>query len=215
MTTATTRAGRLAAPTAVRLPPGVDGTTTHGRILEAALPLFAHRGFHGTSIRDIAEAAGLNSATMYFHFASKDAVLNELAILGHQIWEDAVTAALATAGPAPAERLVAFARAHVRHHIEYAMVAVVANNELHSLDPETGDTVMTIRNRVEDVIEQIIVDGGVDGSFAPLDPASTMKAIGSMGLRVANWYPDRVDVSPDELAELHGTLALRMVGART
>lgn len=217
MTTATARgaipSGRLPAPTAVRLPPGFDGTTTRGRIIEAALSLFAHRGYHGTSIRDIAEAAGVNSATLYFHFSSKDAVLEELAVAGHQVWEDTVMAAVTAAGPAPVDRLAAFVRAHVRHHIDYAMLAVVANNELHSLAPATGAAVMTIRDRAEDVIHQIIVDGEANGSFTPLDPAATMKAIGSMGLRVANWYPNRVDAGPDELAETYATLALRMVGA--
>jgi AcrR family transcriptional regulator len=47
-------------------------------VLEAALTLFSERGFHGTAIPDIAAAAGLAAGTIYRHFASKEALVNEL-----------------------------------------------------------------------------------------------------------------------------------------
>src|SRR5262245_35017049 len=47
-------------------------------ILDAALELFSERGFHGTAIPDIAAAAGIAPASIYRHFASKEALVNEL-----------------------------------------------------------------------------------------------------------------------------------------
>jgi len=47
-------------------------------VLAAALELFAERGFHGTAIPDIADKAGLAAGTIYRHFASKEALVNEL-----------------------------------------------------------------------------------------------------------------------------------------
>ncbi len=44
---------------------------TRGRILEAAAPLFAAEGFAGTSTRAIAQAAGVNIATLAYHFGDK------------------------------------------------------------------------------------------------------------------------------------------------
>jgi AcrR family transcriptional regulator len=48
--------------------------TTRERILDAAESLFASRGFEGAAIRDIAAGAGLNPASLYNHFASKQAL---------------------------------------------------------------------------------------------------------------------------------------------
>lgn len=215
---ATTRqkhpAPRLPANTAVRLPPGMDDGGTRGRILREALALFAHRGFHGTSIRDIAEAVGVQTATLYGHFGSKEAILEELLVVGHEIYEAALAAAAEAAGPTPTDQLVAVVRANVLHHIRYAMVAVVSNGELHSLTPAAAVRVTALRQVGENLIVRIIEAGAADGSFAPLDPAVTMAALGSMGLRVANWYPGRLDTGPEELADLYAEMALRLVGAR-
>lgn len=218
MATETTLGGhpgaRLQARTTVLLPPMLDDTGTRGRILKAALELFAHVGFHGASIRAIADAAGMQTATMYGQFASKDAMLEELTVAGHQVWTDALFGADAAAGPSPAERLEAMVRTNVLHHIQYAMVAVVSNGELHSLSAAAAEKVITLRRRVEDLVSGIIAEGVADGSFAPQDPAISMLAIGAMGLRVANWYPGRFNYSADELAERYVELALRLVGAR-
>lgn len=206
---------RLQARTAVRLPPSVDQTGTRGRILRAALELFAHMGFHGASIRAIADAAGMQTATMYGRFLSKEAILEELVVAGHEVWNDVLFSAVEHASPAPADRLVALVRANILHHIEYAMVAVVSNGELHSLRPAVAEKVMGLRRRAEDQIEAILAAGIADGSFAPQDTAITMMAIGGMSLRVANWYPGRFSLSPGDLADQYTTLILRMVGARS
>lgn len=47
-------------------------------VLGAALELFVERGFHGTTVPEIAERAGVGAGTIYRHFASKEAVVNEL-----------------------------------------------------------------------------------------------------------------------------------------
>ncbi|MGD9504733.1 MAG: TetR/AcrR family transcriptional regulator [Syntrophobacteraceae bacterium] len=51
-------------------------TPTKKRILLAAERLFAERGLEGTSLRDITEAAKTNSASIHYHFGSKDALIS-------------------------------------------------------------------------------------------------------------------------------------------
>ena len=203
---------RLQARTAVQLPPGLDGEGTRGRILMAALELFAHKGFHGASIRAIADAAGMQTATMYGQFLSKEAILEELVVKGHEVWNAVLAGAVQGADPTPTDRLSAFVRANVLHHIRYAMVAVVSNNELHNLPPAVAERVMGLRRDAEDRLEGILASGIADGSFSLQDPAITVMAIGGMNLRVANWYPGRLDLTPEELADEYARLVLRMVG---
>lgn len=58
--------------------PKLPRTDTRRRILEVAAKLFAAHGFAGTSIRDIAEELCLTKAALYYHFSSKDELLQEL-----------------------------------------------------------------------------------------------------------------------------------------
>jgi AcrR family transcriptional regulator len=56
----------------------VRGEKTRALLLDTALPLFERHGFHGTSIDEIARAAGVSRATLYQYFGSKEAVFAEL-----------------------------------------------------------------------------------------------------------------------------------------
>jgi AcrR family transcriptional regulator len=59
-------------------PPGSTAEDTRARILAVALELVSEQGFAGASIRDLAERLDLTTAAMYYHFASKDALLDAL-----------------------------------------------------------------------------------------------------------------------------------------
>ena len=48
-------------------------------ILEAALDLFSSQGYRGTSIRDVAQRAGVSTGNVYHHFADKNEILTEVA----------------------------------------------------------------------------------------------------------------------------------------
>ena len=72
-------AGKLAPrsrPGGVRRPR--RGRDTRHQILDASLSLFSERGFARTTVRDIARAAGITDAAIYYHFASKREVLEAL-----------------------------------------------------------------------------------------------------------------------------------------
>ena len=104
--------------------PATEKAGTYRRILEEALVLFAQRGFHGTSVRDIASAVGVQIAAIYVHFPSKGHVLAELCRLGHEEHLRSLRTALLDAGSNAADQLAAVVRAHVRVHADYAMLAV-------------------------------------------------------------------------------------------
>ncbi len=76
-------------------------------ILDAALALFAERGYHGAAIPDIAARAGVAPATIYSHFDSKERLVNEL----YQRAKQALGAALAGADAPDAAPREQFARA--------------------------------------------------------------------------------------------------------
>jgi AcrR family transcriptional regulator len=56
----------------------MNGADRKNSILEAAKPLFAQKGYNGTSVRDIARAAKVSEALLYKHFPSKEKLFNEI-----------------------------------------------------------------------------------------------------------------------------------------
>jgi AcrR family transcriptional regulator len=108
------------------MPAAVRATVrdTRQRVLDAASALFAERGFHGTTARDIAERAGVNLAAAHYHFGSKEGLYLE--VLRAQF--DTITATLArrgarlTAGARPTRgALEALLRARILAMLELLM----------------------------------------------------------------------------------------------
>jgi AcrR family transcriptional regulator len=58
-------------------------TTTRDTIFALAVELFARKGYHGSSMRDLAKAAGIKESTLYYHFPNKEGILQ--AILDYQL----------------------------------------------------------------------------------------------------------------------------------
>ncbi|HXU73479.1 MAG TPA: TetR/AcrR family transcriptional regulator [Polyangia bacterium] len=187
---------------------------TAGRILEVGLVLFARHGFHGTSIRDIGRELGLKPANLYDHHPSKEHLLAELVRLGHEEHLRALQRALVDTDGGPVDQIRAVVAAHVRLHAEYAMLAVVANNEMHALSPELVAPSLALRKQAEGLLLDVVARGVQVGVFDVPDVFLTGAAIGGMGMRVAHWYSPSHDRSIDQLCEVYAELALRMLGVR-
>jgi len=102
-----------------------DGERTRERILEAALPLFARHGYAGASIRAIAKAAGVNVATLAYHFEDKDGLyLTVVQRLHEDLSAEVPEVAIGSSPAATVESIVrtgyAFVMAH-RQHIRLLM----------------------------------------------------------------------------------------------
>jgi AcrR family transcriptional regulator len=84
--------------------PSTGGEETRRRILAVSVELFAGQGYAGTSIRDIAGRAGLTKAALYYHFASKEEILDAvIAPLGDEL--DALLLPVGGRPPGPAALL--------------------------------------------------------------------------------------------------------------
>lgn len=81
------------------------------RILMSALYLFATKGYEGTAVREICEAAGITKPTLYHHYGSKEGVYRALVDGALENFRQDIAHALAGAGTAPA-RLKRVARAY-------------------------------------------------------------------------------------------------------
>lgn len=70
--------GRTAASARARSPDESAAEMTRGQVLNAAAKLFRHQGYVATTLRQIADAAGIQAGSIYYHFRSKDEILAEI-----------------------------------------------------------------------------------------------------------------------------------------
>jgi AcrR family transcriptional regulator len=181
------------------------------RLLAAGVAAFGAKGFHGTTTRDIASAAGMSPAALYVHHRSKEELLYLISVEGHQRILALVREVIgATDGPTDQIRELAyrFARRHAREHTW----ARVVNYELTALSPDHLAEVMELRAAINHEVRAVIEAGVAAGEFDTSDPSMTSVAVLSLGIDIARWYDDRGRWSPDQVAERYADLALRMVG---
>lgn len=82
--------------------------TTRARLLAAAINLFAERGFHGTTVRDVVRRAGVNQVAVNYHFGSEDELYRE--VFGNSLRRVVSRRPAAVDGAAPDALLSAFVR---------------------------------------------------------------------------------------------------------
>jgi AcrR family transcriptional regulator len=183
------------------------------RLLEAAVESFAARGFHGTTTRDIATAAGMSPAAVYVHHRSKEDLLHLISRRGHERTLRLVQDAIASRDE-PADQLRAFVRAFAAHHARNHTTARIVNYELAALtDPHLAE-VAAVRRAIEHEVRSLVERGVEAGAFDVPDPPMTALALLSLGIDVARWYRDEGSWTPEDVADHYADLALRMVGAR-
>lgn len=155
-------------------------------ILHAALRAFRARGYHATTLDDIAAHLGIRNTALYHYFPDKEAIL----FACHQESLAEVERILAEArtqyGRAP-ERLAHVVREHVRVMIDTLEGSPLAF-EVTSLSLDLQRKVVTARDRYERGIRAIIEEGVAAGEFRPVDPkVATFVVLGAINW-VARWY---------------------------
>lgn len=195
----------------VVLPERVTQDGTHRRLLEQALALFSERGFHGVSVREIAEAAGVRASSMYAHIESKEQVLFQLMAGGHEEHAARLRQALLGAGNDPIEQIRHLTRAHVRMHAEHPLLARVCNRELHALNDENRARIETIRESSVQFFLDVMQRGRELGVFDVADPWLGTAAIGAMGMRIAEWWDQYPGYTVDQVADTYADFAVKLL----
>lgn len=184
-------------------------------VLAAAIENFTARGYHGTSMRDIAGSAGLSPAAIYHHFDSKQAILQAVMVAAMTDVIAATRSALIAADPGPAAQLEAVMGAWVLFHTTRQADALIGASELRSLDAEGRRIVVALRDEQETVFRDIIVRGVELGEFAIPHPREAARAVINMGYSIASWYRADGPVGPAEMADRYRLLARATVMDRS
>lgn len=159
--------GLSASPRGTRAGRGISKKTpaTRQSILLAAARVFAARGYEAATIRDIASAVDLLPGSLYHHFASKDALIEELYRAGIDHIIKAVQEAVEGVDD-PWERLEAVCRTHIETIADGGLLASVLSKDLPAAPPELVEKLVAERDRYDKVFAAFISDLG---KFTPLE----------------------------------------------
>jgi len=134
-------------------------------LLDAAAAIFRARGFHASSMRDIARAAGMLPGSVYYHFDSKEALLVAVYGEGVRRISAAVDAAVARSADATA-RLHAACRAHLEVLLDasdYAQVVIrVLPEDVPAAAADLGAHRDGYEQRFRDLIDALALPADVD-----------------------------------------------------
>lgn len=191
---------------------GPDSLTS---TLRAALEVFAAHGYHGASIRSIAEAAGLSVPGLYHHYRSKQSILAAVADTTMAEMIAYTSAAAREAGDDPVARFDNVVECLARFHMARRDHAFVASSEMRSMDPEVRADHVARRDEQQSMIEHAIRGGVASGDFTCEHPEDAARAIASLCVSIASWYRPDGPLSADEVAARYVGYARAMVGAKS
>jgi AcrR family transcriptional regulator len=192
--------------------PDLSSLSTKRRIEQAALQLFAAKGFEATGIRDIADRAGISTAALYHYMGSKDELLIDFMLVSMTQLTRVARQALAAADGAAAE-LATLVRVHVGFHTLDPQRSLVADDELRALSEEAFARVMDLRDAYEGLWTDTLERGVHEGIFHLSDVRITRLAVLEMCNGVNRWYSAAGPMQPGQIADAFTDLVLAMVGA--
>jgi AcrR family transcriptional regulator len=165
-------------------------------ILDTAARLLRSGGYHQTTLREIAEAVGIRKASLYYHFASKEEIVEAVVNDGVRFVHEAVVAALAAAENAPPHaRLEAAIGAH--------LTALHGNSDYTSAsikvftfgETPAPDSVRSVRRAYEDVWRELIAELQTTGALPSERAPDVLRylLLGAMNGSIDWFRPERFD----------------------
>ena len=157
-------------------------STRRTELTRTAARLFAEKGYHGTSIGDLADSMGVQKGSLYAHIEGKEDLLYETMRGGAAAFHGALDSVPDDAPPAEKVRLAL--RAHLRVVSEQLDVATVFVQEWKYLEGERLEEIVSERRRYEERIRDLFREGRDLGELrADLDVTAAALAF----LSAANW----------------------------
>ena len=192
-------------------PPEGRAAVTADAVLDAALTVFAERGYHGTAVSQVASALGIRTPSLYNHMRSKQDLLETIV---ERTLEDVLADFWTSVGDLtdPVERLRRAVRVYALRHATHRRAALVVNRDTTSLPEPALSTMRGLRRDHERAVRAVIGDGIDSGAFHTDSPALASFAILEMCVSIARWFREDGARSAEQVADEYTDFALRVVG---
>ena len=187
------------------------GERSRMRILDAAARLLSCRGYAATTLTDIAAAAEMQAGSLYYHFDSKDAIVEEVLRVGIDHAQSAIDAALVELGPESkgSERLAEAIVAYVNCIVAESSFTVANIRCYNESPPHTREQLTSALRDFTDLWVGLLAEGQADGSLRTDTNAKVLARIMISGLNsLASWYRPGGELRLDDLARQFADMIL-------
>lgn len=177
------------------------GELSGDRLLEIAAVLFRDQGYASTTMRDIAQAAGMKAGSLYYHFQSKDQILDLVLERGLGEAIDNLETALAALPPTAtfAERLGAAVTAYLRTMAEFGVYTVASRQLLNSIPESIREKHLARRGDLDQIWADLLEEGRRSGAI-PKKPSPGIVRLFLLG--ALNWSSEWIDPQRKSAEEL-------------
>ncbi len=188
-----------------------SGSPKEQEIVTAALALFRDKGYHATSMQDIAAAVGLQKGSLYHYLESKEELLYRIALDTISEYDRRLEAIVSSDLPA-AEKLRRAVEAHVLMQSHDVGTVTLLRDSGH-LQPEQRQVIRDLTRRYAELVEAIIADGIATGEFRGADQKMATFAILGACNWIHRWYAPGGRLQPEQIAAAYVDFFLRGLGA--
>jgi TetR/AcrR family transcriptional regulator, cholesterol catabolism regulator len=184
------------------------------QIRQLAAEMFFERGYEATTMRELAAAIDIKTASLYYFFPNKEEILFEL--IESVVRQLIVGAKHLTAREhTPEHRLAGLVVNHVVLHAMRPKESTLGDSELRSLTKQHLRANVRHRDEYERVVVGVLQDGDAAKRFSLIDPKLTAYAVIAHSSHVGTWYRASGRLSLQAVAYAYVALALRMVAANS
>mgnify|MGYP005992158489 FL=1 len=188
----------------------VDKRKRSGRkaqIIDVSTELFREKGYHATSLDDIADRIGFTKPAIYYYFKSKEdilfAIVDEIVDSGLERME-----AVAATDLSPTEKMHDLLAENTRVILENLDANSVFYNERGLLSAEREEAIRDREREYTRVARQIYIDGVEAGEFTDVDPAVATATLLGASIWAHRWFDPNGRMTTDEVAEQSATRLL-------
>jgi AcrR family transcriptional regulator len=176
-------------------------------IIQAAAQIFRQKGYHGTSMQDIADAVELKKASLYHHVSGKQDILVSILDQALDLLIEDLQAVIDQELPAEVKIRQAM-RVYVKRLTEDPDLAAVLLMEHRSLEDELRDDHINRRDRFEALWRSMIDEGVRDGSFRTMDSSlATFAVLGVLNWMIT-WFSPNGRMRAENIADSFANLIL-------
>ncbi len=155
-------------------------------VLQAAVRMFNERGFHATSLDEVAASLGVTKPVIYHYLGNKDQVLFECVRLGLSQIREAAVAARAQEGTG-LNRLKAFLRRYAEINMDDFGRCVIRTGD-ETLSPESRREFRALKGEIDREMREVIAEGVADGSLHAPDVRLTAFTLAGALNWPARWF---------------------------
>ena len=169
-------------------------------IYQVIARLFAYRGYHSTSMREIARELGMNQSSLYHYFASKQDILFTLM---NDAMDDvlAILEEISTTDLLPEDRLNRVLSFYTQYYAGDQERLILLINEMNSLNEEYRSILVGKQRRYVQLIKSILEELAAQDKIKQIDPAIATFAFFGMVHYTIKWYHKDGPVALEQLAD--------------